>query len=375
MRKSIIFLMILGVFLGSFPSWGETVKDLKSQLEKSNKAISTKKKQLDIVKDQKHDITQEIEQLDKQIDSAQNSVMSLNTQISKLKLGIEVKEKEIEEAEKKLKEEDELLRKRVVAIYENGDNSYLEVLLDSESIVDLLSRYQVVEQLLQYDKDLMNETISNKKLIENNKRALVNEEQETKKIQLSKIEVKTRLDTYKGNRNVFLRKINSKIQDIEAAIDQENRESNEIEARIRKIQQGSKKKFTGGAFTWPVPSSSRISSPFGNRFHPILKKNKMHTGIDIGASMGVDILAAHGGTVIFAGWYGGYGKAIIIDHGSGKSTLYGHTSKLLVSDGQEVKEGQKIAEVGSTGLSTGPHLHFEVRENGTPVNPLKYVSK
>ena len=375
MRKLIILLMILGVFLGSFPSWGETVKDLKSRLEESNSAINNKKKQLDAVKDQKSDITKEIQQLDMQIDEARSSLDDLNAQILKLESGIQIKERDIEEAEKKLKEQDELLRARLVVLYESGETSYLDILLDSHSIADFFARHQVVEQLLEYDKDLMNSTEANKELIEKSKQVLEARELQITTARTNKIQAKGKLDTFKGNRKVFLRKLNSKIQSIEDAIDQENRESDEIKNRIRKIQQGSKRQFTGGVFTWPVPASSRISSPFGYRFHPILKKKKMHAGIDIGAPMGVDILAAHGGTVIFAGWYGGYGKAIIIDHGGGKSTLYGHASKLLVSDGQEVNEGRKIAEVGSTGLSTGPHLHFEVREDGSPVNPLKYVSK
>lgn len=367
--------MILGIFSWSLPSWGESVKDLKSQLERSNRAINSKERQLKGVKEEKRDIAKEIEQLDKQIDSAQGSLDKLDLQISNLESSIEIKEKQIKEAEIKLRQQDKLLRERIVAIYENGQDSYLEVLLDSTDIADFLSRYQVVDQLLQSDKDLMDQTIANKKLIENNKQALVDEEQQTKNAKAAKVETKSRLDTYKGNRNVYLRNLNSRIQDIEAAIDQEVRESEEIKDKIRKIQQNSKRKFTGGIFRWPIDGSSRISSSFGRRYHPVLKKSKMHTGIDIAASTGTDIVAPHSGTIIFAGWYGGYGKAIIIDHGSGKSTLYGHTSKLFVSEGQEVKEGQKIAEVGSTGLSTGPHLHFEVRENGSPVNPMKYVSR
>jgi murein DD-endopeptidase MepM/ murein hydrolase activator NlpD len=121
------------------------------------------------------------------------------------------------------------------------------------------------------------------------------------------------------------------------------------------------------------PCAGEITSGFGWRTHPILGYQRFHAGVDFGADYGTVIYAADSGTVIFAGWYGGYGNAVIIDHGGGITTLYGHSSELYVAEGQTVQRGQAIAAVGSTGLSTGPHLHFEVRENGEPVDPMAYL--
>ena len=131
-------------------------------------------------------------------------------------------------------------------------------------------------------------------------------------------------------------------------------------------------KYTGGIMTWPLPNYYTITSPYGNRLHPILKKYKLHTGIDIAGSgcNGKNIVAAAAGKVITAGWLSGYGYTVMIDHGGGVVTLYAHSQKLLVKVGQQVKAGEKIALVGSTGNSTGPHLHFEVRLNGKYVNPI-----
>ena len=130
--------------------------------------------------------------------------------------------------------------------------------------------------------------------------------------------------------------------------------------------------YSGGALSWPAPSTTYVTSPYGWRFHPIQKRNKLHTGIDIGAGYGASVIAAEGGTVLRAGWNGGYGQYIVIDHGNGLSTLYAHNSTLLVSAGQVVTRGQKIALVGSTGNSTGPHLHFEVLLYGQTQDPMSY---
>jgi murein DD-endopeptidase MepM/ murein hydrolase activator NlpD len=146
----------------------------------------------------------------------------------------------------------------------------------------------------------------------------------------------------------------------------------ERKAREARAKANSKIRIRGtGVFAFP--SNARTSSPFGWRTHPILGYRRFHAGLDFAASYGSTIRAADSGTVIFSGWYGGYGKTLIIDHGRGLTTLYAHCSKLYVAEGQRVQKGQAIAAVGSTGLSTGPHLHFEVRRNGSPVNPAKYL--
>lgn len=129
-----------------------------------------------------------------------------------------------------------------------------------------------------------------------------------------------------------------------------------------------------GEYLWPVPNANKYNSGFGMRFHPIKGKWRMHYGIDIGAPEGKNIIAVEDGIVSFAGNKGGYGKAVIIDHGDGTVSLYGHCSKLLVRVDQRVNRGDIIAKVGSTGVSTGPHLHFEIRVNNTAVDPLPYIS-
>ena len=142
---------------------------------------------------------------------------------------------------------------------------------------------------------------------------------------------------------------------------------------IRRLTQGSSGTYSGGTFAWPSVSTY-ITSPYGTRVHPVTGKVKTHTGIDIGAGMGTNIFAAADGTVLISGWNtGGYGNYVVIDHGGGLTTLYAHCSSLLVSAGQKVTRGQVIAKCGSTGMSTGPHLHFEVLKNGAHTDPYAYL--
>jgi murein DD-endopeptidase MepM/ murein hydrolase activator NlpD len=261
-----------------------------------------------------------------------------------------------------------------VFIYEEGDISYLEVLLGAEDIQDFLTRYDLLNSILQQDRDLIAAVQDKKNALSSKLSALENQKAELEENQQSKKVKQKELDEQIDAKKIILSDVQKEKKAYEQALKELEASSRQLEAMIQQMQSGGEPSKAGtGTMTWPVPGYSTITSDYGMRYHPILKVNKLHTGMDIAVPSGVSIHAADSGTVIYSGWMDGYGQVIVIDHGSGISTLYAHQSALIASKGANINKGQVIGKVGSTGWSTGPHLHFEVRVNGTPVNPHSYV--
>lgn len=254
----------------------------------------------------------------------------------------------------------------------NGEVGILTVLFGSSDMSDFMTNLDMVQRIYDNDAEILenlenqySQVISRKIELQTLKNNLLSQQAEES----------ARQDALKTSKGVVQSKKSEVDKDnavLSQQIDALNAEANALTAKILGLQGSGS--YIGGVMCWPSQASTRISSPFGNRLHPILKVYKMHTGIDISAGSGTNILAANAGTVISAGWNNSYGYMVMIDHGGGIVTLYAHSSKLLVSKGDVVARGQAIAKVGSTGMSTGPHLHFEVRINGAYKNPLDYVS-
>jgi murein DD-endopeptidase MepM/ murein hydrolase activator NlpD len=279
----------------------------------------------------------------------------------------------IQEAEEELQEKTEQVRTRLRVMYESSNSSLLHTLISSNSVTDFFEKLELISLIAKKDKEMV-EDLKAAKIDVEYKRQLRAEEAEGLKGKAT--QKRERLDTLTASRAEIEDRLQERQADLKKLArleDQLLEESRKAAKEIEKLQ--SKNPYTGGTMVWPAPGNTSVGSKYGMRLHPILRVNRMHSGIDIDASSGDDIVAANDGKVILSGTTSGYGKRIVIDHGGGISTLYAHCSKLLVSVGDNVKAGQLIAKVGSTGLSTGPHLHFEVRENGNTVNPLKgYLS-
>lgn len=255
------------------------------------------------------------------------------------------------------------------------------VLLESENISDFFSRRHQLKLVYQADEQILVKLNTQANLINKQKIELEQQKNEIALIREQLLAEKADYQTQAQSQSELILRLNSDRLALEAAQNQLERDSKNLEIliqqKVAEEAQGKTNSRTSaivrGTGVMAYPSDAATSSPFGWRIHPILGYRRFHAGLDFAASYGSTIRAADSGRVIFAGWYGGYGRAAIIDHGNGMTTLYGHTSELYVTEGQAVERGQAIGAVGSTGFSTGPHLHFEVRRNGTPVDPANYL--
>ena len=313
-----------------------------ASLSELRKQISEKQSELDEGKKQEESLSQKLNELEEAIAQNEDKLIVL--------------EEDLRAAEQTTN-----LNSRLRNMYKNGSVGFLDVLLNSGSFSEFLTNLDMVELIYSSDKDVLDDL-----------QAAYDEVEEKK----------TEVETLQAELNESKEVVEAEKAEIAASNEETEKMLDELQADADRMTQtiinngssSSNSSYLGGQMAWPVPSSSYISSPFGYRIHPIYGYSKLHTGMDIGASSGSAIVAANAGTVISSGWNGGYGKCIVVDHGGGVTTLYAHCSALYVSVGQSVTRGQQIAAVGSTGNSTGPHCHFEVRINGSYVNPYPYVT-
>lgn len=373
-RKSLATLLIMVFFISAvLPVYADELEETRRQLEAISRNIDATQSKVTSVKKQESSIMGQIQSLEKEISSTENQITATEDRIIFLQDSIVATQADIEETEQNLKEKSELLSERLVVLHEQGEVTYLEVLLSATDFKDFLTRYEMVNNIIEQDVDLIASINQDKQDLEMRKSDLEVKKKELENALKQQESMRAQLDEQKAEKKQILTSVQQERAAYEKALQELEETSRQLEQMIRQLQGGSSEALGTGVYTWPTPGFTTITSPYGMRYHPILKTRKMHTGVDIGAPMSATIVAADSGKVIHAGWMGGYGQVIVIDHGNGVSTLYAHQSAFLVGNGATVSKGQAIGKVGSTGWSTGPHLHFEVRINGSYTDPMPYI--
>lgn len=374
MKKKILsFFLGLLIFATSFTGVA-VAKTKEGKLTEVKNDIKNIKNNINNKKGEVKKIDNRMLELDRSIDQAENQISNLQGEISQTQGDINKAQGEINELAKKIKYNEKLLGKRINIMYKTSDIGYLEVLLSSKDVTELLSNMDMIKKIVAYDKNILATLRISKNQFEAKKTKLESNKTRLTSLKATMEQQQIRLQADISEQNKIKSAIQSDIKQLEAQEDALFAQAKALEKEIRALTaKTSNAPYKGGVMGWPLSIGGRITSPFGNRIHPVLKTAKMHTGVDIAAPSGTSVLAAGDGTVIFAGWKGSYGKMVMIDHGGGIVTVYAHNSSILVSSGQSVKKGEVISKVGSTGRSTGPHLHFEVRKNGAYVNPMGYI--
>ena len=365
----------------------DQVQDLQGQIDSSRLEQENWQQVIE-------DVSAKLKQIQADLDAANARLQSIQTKQAEINAQIAQTQNEIVKMEAYLKTRQDVLNRRVRAIYMHGQLNYLEVILGANSFSDFANRVELLKRVIRSDYNLILEIQKQKVAIEAKKAqleedkrqldALAAEAEKTRQeIAKKKAEQQKVLDAAKSNKaaaaqmeqdlNAQLASVRNLIQQRLAAAEAARQAAQQQAASDDEGGGGSDDNYVQGTGAMGWPCSGPITSPFGYRTHPIFGTTIFHAGIDIGVDYGTPIHAADSGVVVYSGWISGYGNAVIIDHGSGISTLYGHNQSLAVSEGQSVSKGSVIAYAGSTGNSTGPHCHFEVDVNGSPVNPMGYL--
>ena len=398
----LVVILLSGISISSFAS-NEVLNNQISNNEQSNHNENTQNGviggSLDILNQQKEDSEANLDRVSKQLEYVQTEMSAMLLEVQKLNDEITQYEEQNKEMETKIKtietsigettqklevvtreynRREEQLKNRLVALYEAGNITYLDVLLSATSLSDFLSIYYAMTEIAEYDNSLIDKVDAQRKEIDAMKTKLEEETTEMKAIKAKSEQSEIILANKKTLQEGYMARLSEKEQKLSERLQKYKEETEHIENIIRQYSMANQEfqiQYTGGIMIWPVAiSGTGITSYYGTREHPIDGIVRFHQGLDIGnTGFGAPVVAALDGIVTYAGWLGSYGYCVMLYHGNGITTLYGHGQKVVVEHGQTVKQGDIVLETGSTGNSTGPHLHFEVRVNGATVNPLNYV--
>lgn len=373
--KKKVSLALVAIYIFSsiiLPVDASTLDNTKKQQQQVNSQINQIAKDKKAITEGIKQKTEDKQDLESQVQKEQGNANEKAKEVKSVTAEIDRIAKEINEIDQQYIKKNELFKTRMRIMYQNMNQSPLEVFVESKSFSEFYSRIQLMSMVKENDEKLIKEISLGKENTELQKQTKLLELDE-KTAQLKTLNAKVSdIKTYRSKVQSDIEAEKQRLKDLEKKEDEMIALSKQLEKKITDLMDANAV-YAGGVMKWPTPGYTRVSSPYGMRIHPIYKVKKMHTGIDIDAPSGAKIIAANSGKVILAGWNGGYGNCVIIDHGGGLATLYAHQSKILVSVGDKVQKGDTIGKVGSTGLSTGPHLHFEVRKNGSTTNPIPYV--
>lgn len=341
----------------------------QEELSRLQRQLETERQRLRQVRHRERRMADEVQRLDRQRETTEEQLRHLAIQLRRVRLRTRAAAVELARAEAALAQRRDLLASRVVDLHRSGRAGYLDVVFRATSFPEFVARSRLVGAVMREDTRLISAYARDR-----DRTAALREELIAQQAQLQEVARQTRERELELSEQVTAkRRILEAIIHERAAAEQAVRETEEdsasVAALIQRLQGGAAlaRESTMAALIWPLRGP--VTSRFGFRRHPLFRRHLFHTGVDISAPRGTPVPAAHAGKVLFAGWYGGYGKLVILDHGDGVSTLYGHLSRISVKPGQTVSRKQVIGYVGSTGYSTGPHLHYEIRLNGRPVNP------
>ncbi|HVT11670.1 MAG TPA: peptidoglycan DD-metalloendopeptidase family protein [Fimbriimonadaceae bacterium] len=361
----------------------KSVTQLRSDLNKLRKKKAALRKELRTTKRAASAVLSDIHVVDGQLQDLQGKLEETGNRLEDSRGRQQQVAAELTDATKKLADDKEQVRKRIKRMYMQGDSTFLTALVGAGDMGEIAARQFVLQRIAEQDKKVFLEYEAQKERVKQKKTEADELVHRVAGLLSAQQDQQNSLKDARQRKGQYLKELQAKQGELQEMLNQFEEDEQSITSEIRAYQARQRRPtrpgqkpeplppYRGGRFMQPV--AGRLTSGFGMRYHPILHITRMHTGCDFGAPIGATIRAAADGVVIHSSYMRGYGNVVIIDHGGGLSTVYAHCSKIIVSDGQRVRRGQYIANVGSTGLSTGPHLHFEVRVNGKPVNPMRYL--
>lgn len=366
----VIFSLIFSVTSLSFATGND--KQLLNQKKQERKEV---RRQINEKNKEMKELSSEIFELDSKISGVEERLDNLQSQMKQLNINIKATKAQIEETETEIKENEKLLKERIRAMYKTSDMTYIQLLMESKSIPDLVSNAYNVQKIVNSDRNMLDALEGDRERLEEQKKRLLGEKDRMTKVQQQIQQEQAELDGHRSALAGAKQNLASDIEllkrrDVELAKD-----SSVLQQRIDAAARASGSRntpYNGGAFLWPLPIKGTLTSGYGYRADPKSGHRSFHQGQDIAAPYGTAVYAVADGVVITSRYQNSYGNVVTIDHGGGIATVYAHNSSLLVSEGTRVTKGQVISKVGSTGYSTGNHLHFEVRINGKTVNPMTY---